>query len=227
MANLIIQENNVERTLPAVHGEEITIKAPCNCSAVTGVQIAGVVYPFYDAAGKPMEMGSGLFSKDNLIRVLIDTENTRATIINHAITPDTIAAAWRDHTHDGSHIVSGLADLATRMGASRIATGTYLGTGTYGASNPTSIVVGFKPKILFIQESYTKISGSTTTSNVQMKAYDAFFVTSNVNEFKTASVSGSGTKITWGDSITSWYMESAVKGQFNSENYYYSWVAIG
>lgn len=90
MANLIIQENGVARTTPAVHGEEITIQAPCDCSEVTGVQIAGVAYPFYDAAGNVLVSGSGLFKTGNLIRVLIDTVNTRATIINRAITPLTV-----------------------------------------------------------------------------------------------------------------------------------------
>lgn len=93
MANLIIKENGVTRTTPAVHGEEITIQAPCDCSAVTGVQIADVAYPFYDAAGKVLPMGTGLFTEGSLIRVLIDTVNTRATIINPAITPDSIGAA--------------------------------------------------------------------------------------------------------------------------------------
>ena len=93
MANLIIQENGKARTAPAVHGEEITIQAPCNCSAVSGVQIAGVAYPFYDAAGKVLPMGTGLFTEGSLIRVLIDTLNGRATIINHAVTPAAIGAA--------------------------------------------------------------------------------------------------------------------------------------
>jgi hypothetical protein len=92
MANLIIQENGVARTTPAVHGEEITIQTPCDCSAVSGVQIAGVAYPFYDAAGKVLPTGTGLFTEGTLIRVLIDTVNTRSTIINHAITPPTIGA---------------------------------------------------------------------------------------------------------------------------------------
>lgn len=85
MANLIIQENGVARATPALHGEEITIQTPCDCSAVTGVQIAGVAYPFYDAAGNPMASGSGLFAKGSLVRVLIDTVNNRSTIINHAV----------------------------------------------------------------------------------------------------------------------------------------------
>lgn len=96
MANLIIQENGVARTTPAVHGEEITIQTPCDCSAVSGVQIAGVIYPFYDAAGKVLPTGTGLFTEGTLIRVIIDTVNTRATIMNHAITPAAIGAVSLD-----------------------------------------------------------------------------------------------------------------------------------
>lgn len=84
MANMIIQENGKERTSPAVHGEEIVVVAPCNCIDVTGVQIAGVVYPFYDACGTCTSNISGKFVEGSLIRVLIDTTNTRAQILNHA-----------------------------------------------------------------------------------------------------------------------------------------------
>lgn len=112
MANLIIQENGSPRTTPAIHGEEITIQAPCDCSAVTGVQIAGVVYPFYDAAGKPLPMGTGLFTTGNLIRVLIDTVNTRSTIINHAITIDSIGAA-PSYTYSTTDLTAGTSALAT------------------------------------------------------------------------------------------------------------------
>ncbi len=98
MANMIIQENGQERTTAAVHGEEITIQAPCNCSAVSGVQIAGVAFPFYDAAGKVLPSGSGLFTEGSLIRVLIDAVNTRATILNHGI---------RTHSASGSYTGTG------------------------------------------------------------------------------------------------------------------------
>ena len=91
MANMIIQENGMERIVPAVHGEEIVIAAPCNCSAVEGVQIAGVVYPFYDACGNRTSNLSGKFTEGSLIRVLIDVTNTRAQILNHAtITVDQV-----------------------------------------------------------------------------------------------------------------------------------------
>lgn len=82
MANLIIQENGVARTRPAVNGEEVTIKAPCDCSAVTGVQINGIAFPFYDALGNSLANINGLFAEGSLIRVLVDTDNTRAYILN-------------------------------------------------------------------------------------------------------------------------------------------------
>lgn len=112
MANLIIQENGVERTTPAVHGEEITIETPCDCSAVSGVQIAGVAYPFYDAAGNLLPTGTGLFTANSLIRVLIDAVNQRATIINHAITPTAIGAAASSHNHSATEITSGTLPIA-------------------------------------------------------------------------------------------------------------------
>ena len=89
MANMIIQENGAERTSPAVHGEVIVVTAPCHCNVVTGVQIAGVVYPFYDACGNCTSDLFGKFTEGNLVRVLIDVTNTRAQILSHA----TITAA--------------------------------------------------------------------------------------------------------------------------------------
>lgn len=104
MANLIIKENGAVRTAPAVHGEEITIQTPCDCTAVTGVQIAGVAYPFYDAAGNNLSSASGLFGEDSLIRVLIDTVNTRSYILNQAVSQ---SAEVPDHEHDVSDLTGG------------------------------------------------------------------------------------------------------------------------
>lgn len=84
MANMIIQENGAERTSPAVHGEVIVVVAPCHCNVVTGVQIAGVAYPFYDACGNCTSNLFGKFSEGSLVQVMIDTTNTRAQILSHA-----------------------------------------------------------------------------------------------------------------------------------------------
>lgn len=85
MPNLIIQENGLTRTRPAVHGEELTILTPCDCSAVEGVQINGVAFPFYDTLGNVLS--SKLFAKGSLIRVMIDVTNKRALILNSGTRP--------------------------------------------------------------------------------------------------------------------------------------------
>lgn len=43
-----------------------------------------------------------------------------------------------------------------RAGLSQIATGSYVGTGTYGERSPTVINCGFKPKVVFFAISYGK-----------------------------------------------------------------------
>lgn len=129
MANLIIQEDGVARTAPAVHGEEITIQAPCDCTAVTGVQINGVVFPFCDACGNHLAGKGDLFSNGSLIRVMIDTVNTRATILNRGITPANIDAAPASHTHDDRYYTE--TEVDTKLAAKAPAY-------TYGTTDMTA-----------------------------------------------------------------------------------------
>lgn len=132
MANLIIQENGVARTRPAINGEELTVRTPCDCSAVTGVQINGVAFPFYDAAGNSLSGIPNLFAKGSLIRVLIDTENTRAFILN--------TAAPSKHEHTKSEITDFPASMpptAHNQAASTITAGTFAGQVVANGSGQT------------------------------------------------------------------------------------------
>ena len=52
-------------------------------------------------------------------------------------------------SHGGTGQTS-LAALASAMGAAKIQTGSYVGTGTYGASNPNSLTFNFMPKLFII-----------------------------------------------------------------------------
>lgn len=101
MANLIVQENGSARTTPAVNGEELTIQAPCDCSAVEGVQINNVAFPFYDAAGNSIVDIRNKFSTGSLIRVMIDTVNARAYILNSACSKPSA------HNHLANEITAG------------------------------------------------------------------------------------------------------------------------
>ena len=46
----------------------------------------------------------------------------------------------------------------------QIATGSYVGTGTYGSSNPVNVVLGFKPKIVLIWASHNVIRAKEVSS---------------------------------------------------------------
>lgn len=113
MANLIVQENGVVRTTPAVNGEELTILAPCDCSEVEGVQINSVAYPFYDTCGNSLSGKTGLFTSGSLIRVLIDTANTKAYIINQGITPANIGAVTAEEVQ--TIVNTAIGDVSTSL----------------------------------------------------------------------------------------------------------------
>lgn len=117
MANLIIQENGTARTYPAVNGEEITIQAPCDCTNINGVQIEDEVFPFYDACGKKIAGVGDLFSANSLVRVLIDTVNKRATILNRGITPANIGATPTSRKVNGKALSSDITLSASDVGA--------------------------------------------------------------------------------------------------------------
>lgn len=159
MPNLIVQENGAARTRAAEHGEEITINSPCDCTAVTGVQIAGEVFDFCDACGNSLAGKGDLFAKGNLVRVLIDTVNGRAIIVNRAVTPKQIGAAEADHKHHASEIENvGLFECIE-----------YVGTGTVGEDNPVIFTFGFAPKLLLTMPVAT-ISSPTTAHIYDMGA---------------------------------------------------------
>ena len=212
MATLIIQENGAARTRSAVNGEEITVAAPCNCTEVTGVQIAGVQYPFYDACGNNVSNIAGKFSEGSLIRVLIDTTNTRAQIINQAsasvtnetkalfglgadAVPDDVLAwlgqynqHWWARRFNGSHYVEVLGELSSTVNIMSVPNSKYSAYAVYyydGVSFDANgnFVLGTEHTVTF---SYSE----STSANVLKGKY--FYETSN------------GTKIT----STLYYMPS-------------------
>ena len=102
----------------------------------------------------------------------------------------------------------------------KIATGSYTGTGTYGASNPNSLTFEFEPKFIFI----SSLKGSEYMQS--MKGNTGFLF--NNNESSDAS-----NVITWGKNSVSWYTDgtasSSVKPskQLNWSGVTYNYIAIG
>lgn len=97
----------------------------------------------------------------------------------------------------------------------QIANGTYVGTGTYGGSNPITINCGFKPKAVFVSGNCGQIG------NACMKlVYPDLNGDTLVNGY-------SSQVIAWLDNGVSWYGRYNAGNGMNQAGYTYSYIAIG
>lgn len=99
-------------------------------------------------------------------------------------------------------------------GCAHIETGSYVGTGTYGSSNPNSLTFEFAPKVVFIypNEPSRKAAGVVAV-------YGAIYA---IDYYTSQNIS-----IIWSNKQMSWYSESAPGSQFNGTGVKYIYVAIG
>lgn len=95
----------------------------------------------------------------------------------------------------------------------RIQTGSYTGTGTYGASNPCSLTFSFAPKFVLVMR-------STSTTHVATSGHSLTWTG------QPGASSGNECAIALSDKTLSWYGTSAAY-QLNVSNNPYYWVAIG
>ena len=130
---------------------------------------------------------------------------------------------------------TGLAELwslikAEDAKAPKVVVGTYVGTGTYGSSNPVTVNVGFAPKLFMVQQSYG-YNGYSAYNPGQVWLRGAEYGSLD------GEVQGYPAKLTWSDTGVSWYdtmsygtgTAESVKadGQLNSSGQTYRYIAIG
>ena len=89
MANIRI---DLDHTI--IDGESVTFKAPCDCTAVTGLKIyypafnensyeeVSQVFTFTDTHGNALTNVGNLFLKDSYVKVVLDVSNSAAYIQN-------------------------------------------------------------------------------------------------------------------------------------------------
>ena len=153
-----------------------------------------------------------------------------------AITPAYIGAASSTHTHAASDIKSGtlavarggtgvtsLSALAEALGINnsdnvQVATGSYVGTGTYGFSNKNTLTFDFVPKFVVVLGDFNNASLS----------YRLFLI--NGATYASAAYAG-GNPVTasWDNNTVSWYCSNYTAGaeQMNLKDATYRYVAIG
>ena len=163
------------------------------------------------------------------------------------ITPASIGAAASNHTHTPASIgadpsgsaaaVQANLDVharrtdnphgvtAAQLGAGSIVYGTYIGTGTYGSGNPTSLTFPFDPKLVIIS-----IKGLDFYCDRGTYFQHCFLWYKGVTSISLYhSQNGGGTPITLavsGNSLT-WWHASEAQYQLNAANVTYKYIAIG
>ena len=108
----------------------------------------------------------------------------------------------------------------------QIVTGSYVGTGKYGESNPNTITTGFKPKWAFIMcNNY----GSSDYNDLIFFSDNAGLLVKNASGFDGGIISSYGgglVKNTFAQDGLTWYAnQAATQANVGNANYYY--IIIG
>ena len=127
----------------------------------------------------------------------------------------------------GDELQSVLGDTLLTLPGVRIATGSYVGTGTYGANNPCTLTFDFLPELVMFQNTFFgQISTGGSSSNiVPVMAMQG--QTNGMVFYNSASGADGYTYITWSNKTMSWYNTSDEYYQLNSLNTTYYYLAFG
>ena len=113
-------------------------------------------------------------------------------------------------------IEESLADVVSGLGTgghnARIAWGSYTGTGTYGASNPTSLTFDFAPAAVLIRTA----NGRYSTVFIRGCTTSHACINDSLN-----------LQVGWTNDEVSWYSTDAPNTQNNSSGTTYYYVAVG
>lgn len=130
----------------------------------------------------------------------------------------------------GKATISSLASVLQSVGGyAKIQTGSYVGTGTYGSSNPCSLTFDFVPKFICILQKYYALRVKSNNS----VAFGILLWETGVERFESGyNLSGSGsieytyTNLT-GTTFTYYATGNGGKNFFNETGQTYNWIAFG
>ena len=140
-----------------------------------------------------------------------------------------------------SSVKAALDDIGVLQdGQVRIATGSYVGTGTYGSSNPCSLTFDFPPKVVIMANHYgwrddtsgnqaaNQVGGIPVIFNMDMAPteYKTGGYPSYIIDFDDHQEGAYVKKSLDGKTLT-WYGSKSSVGQNNESRITYRWFAIG
>ena len=141
------------------------------------------------------------------------------------------AALYKESPSTGLYDVLG--NLLLSLPGVQIETGSYVGTGTYGSSNPNSLTFGFEIKFVWIVATLKSDNDYFSYPSVYPPEVPYVLCDSLTTEYRKSSPYSGGSahdafakKSSDGKTIY-WYNRYSEDAQFNSDNYYYYYIAIG
>lgn len=119
--------------------------------------------------------------------------------------------------------VTSLSAMLTAAGGARIQTGSYVGTGTYGASNPCTLTFDFVPKLMLMSwngapPNYNQYNTSLAIWKPNYQYMHRVGTGSVSTDYCTWSLSG--TTLSWNNDINSPYKADGQWNDSTSEYYY-------
>ena len=118
-----------------------------------------------------------------------------------------------DFNQDNQKIDAALAG----KGNCSVASGSYTGTGSYGAASAITLTFPFQPKLLCLAEK-NAMYGSCYT--LLIRGQTAFC-------YLTSNGGGNSGVCSWGENSVTWYSQQNAMCQFNTPGTEYCYVAVG
>lgn len=121
---------------------------------------------------------------------------------------------------------------AADVGATRIETGSYVGTGTYGQDNPTTITFPFTPKLVFVYAPSDGIMGQAGSDFIGVTSRSLIWWMPGITRQTLYGSDDTQLNFLSSNNALSYYMTTSASGwgaewQFNFSGKTYNWIALG
>ena len=148
-------------------------------------------------------------------RLILNSGSYDTSLIFQKYEGDTFYNTW-NVLHTGN---------AQALGFSKIATGSYVGTGTYYSNNPNSLTFDFEPKMLAV------VAGGSTPSCAGFLIVRGQTYSNGIGSYSSSSVE-LNLNITWAGKTVSWWSSNTFDSgkqyaQMNAQDVTYFYVALG
>lgn len=206
--------SNVNWFKPSIIGKYIQL---INASTYSSEGYDGVYKQAPNGDFKVEYSGNNATSYGNYLTLMSDFHTMPGNVIGYVLTSTNEAPT------ESGYVFKSMGRLGDKA---RIATGSYTGTGKYGASNPNSLTFDFEPKwVLVYNRSFAAIPFALNIDAVE----DGFMWTPDVSSLRIhdSGTSYGNTTFSLLNNVLSWSSDRSAKTQVNESMQIYKYVAFG